>query len=511
MKFLSSLIALSLFLGACSKNPTSEPSSEGEGQSSSLSLSGESPESSALEQSSADEYSSQNNLSSVKQNSSSSRSSSSIVSIDIVRQTKKADVGRYGTFTDTRDGKTYHWTEIGAQVWMAENITYEADTDPGVCYEYNPLGCDLFGRMYNFEQAQSACPTNWTLPSDIDYRVLLKASGVPQVWFDSTYGSDSIMNQYQYGNTYATTFFTSNLLLYSGLGTDDYHFRLLPAGYGEAYSYPWVFFNSSTELWTSTPANGTLSVAWGFYNSAALYPSTIRKLKERKTLGYVRCLYQANINALTQSAVPSIDPLFVTTKLPSTTKACERTPTSDEFCDARDGHVYAKKTIGTHVWMAQNLNYAGDGTLGICPGGTPAGCDNYGRLYQHHVAMTRPLGCDYADCKEAYPISQGICPAGWRIPTKDETYADIVTIDTTLLEANSLKNQFAGSISKSQGYKGDLEQQDLGRRLGFWIKPDNEYDLEAPMLEVYNSNTSPATVKSVRKYFSYSVRCIQDL
>lgn len=100
-----------------------------------------------------------------------------------------------------------------------------------------------------------------------------------------------------------------------------------------------------------------------------------------------------------------------------------------------------------------------------------------------------------------------------RIPTELEAQADILPIDTTLLEASSLKNQFAGSLSKRAGYdKGDLKQEFLGYRLRFWLTPKNEYDSDAPILEVLDNKTTPARIISspLRKYFSMSVRCIQE-
>jgi len=45
-----------------------------------------------------------------------------------------------GTFTDTRDGKTYKTTKIGEQVWFAENLNYEASGSK--CYNDSTAYCD---------------------------------------------------------------------------------------------------------------------------------------------------------------------------------------------------------------------------------------------------------------------------------------------------------------------------------------------------------------------------------
>jgi uncharacterized protein (TIGR02145 family) len=76
-----------------------------------------------------------------------------------------------GEFIDIRDDQNYEWVRMGEQVWMAENLNYQT-IEGSVCYEKKQINCDIYGRLYNFEAAQNACPDGWHLPSDYEWEVL---------------------------------------------------------------------------------------------------------------------------------------------------------------------------------------------------------------------------------------------------------------------------------------------------------------------------------------------------
>jgi len=101
--------------------------------------------------------------------------------------------------------------------------------------------------------------------------------------------------------------------------------------------------------------------------------------------------------------------------------------------DPRDGKSYNTVQLGSHCWMAQNLNIGTkiNGSVnqtnnGIiekyCYNDLESNCDIYGGLFQWGELVQYLNGASNNTSWNPFPVGnvKGICPPGWHIPTDSE-------------------------------------------------------------------------------------------
>lgn len=87
------------------------------------------------------------------------------------------------TFVDPRDQEIYEVVPIGSQKWLGADLKFQ--TPNSLCYENDDDNCNRYGRLYNFDEANIACPPGWRLPSDEDWKKLETELGMKQPELDS--------------------------------------------------------------------------------------------------------------------------------------------------------------------------------------------------------------------------------------------------------------------------------------------------------------------------------------
>jgi uncharacterized protein (TIGR02145 family) len=118
------------------------------------------------------------------------------------------DAQMNGSFTDTRDGKSYKWVKIGNQTWMAENLAYKPESGDYNIYENKVDYLLRYGYLYNWETAKKVCPEGWHLPNHKEFNELIAFVGPdPGIKLKAKNG-----------------------WLMDGNGTDDHGFSALPGG-----------------------------------------------------------------------------------------------------------------------------------------------------------------------------------------------------------------------------------------------------------------------------------------
>jgi len=385
-----------------------------------------------------------------------------------------------GTFTDSRDGKTYKIVKIGTQTWMAENLAYDAKGSK--CYGNKPANCDKYNRLYNWNTATKVCPNGWHLPNYWEWDILESFVG------NNIAGKELKANKGWKGWS-----------IDGGNGQDSYGFSALPGGYG--FSSGGFDNVGETGCYWSTMEHES-DASHAYYRFMAHDFDHVDKsfIGGKGNFCSVRCIQgdkepdkESEIKALIEAKAKREKE--VAKRVEEYIKA-----NSGTFTDTRDKKNYKTIKIGIQTWMAENLNYAVEGSK--CYDNKPANCDKYGMLYDWNTAMKA-------------------CPSGWHLPSKDELDALLNYADGTKLKATSGWNSNSNGSGNGNGtdnygfsaLPGGYGNSDgnffsVGN-LGFWWGSSSDGSHSAYYRSM-NNGTPYGLPFYYEKSNLLSVRCLQD-
>jgi len=164
---------------------------------------------------------------------------------------------------DTRDNNVYKYVKVGKQTWMAQNLNYQPQKGKTWCYDNDSSNCVKYGRLYNLEAANKACPAGWRLSAAKDWYELHKLSGDKLSCVETE--MDPVCNwKGEAGKRLkAKTGWKDD-----GNGTDEYGFSALPGGWYDPSGYRdggigFKGIGASGAWWIPSTADGMMMVASG--------------------------------------------------------------------------------------------------------------------------------------------------------------------------------------------------------------------------------------------------------
>lgn len=168
----------------------------------------------------------------------------------------------------TVDGVDYYYQKIGGLDWFRNNL---ASKSCGTPYANLDVMTDVFGRFYNYNEAMTACPDGWRLPTEDDWMSLAEAIGSPvsekYAPFDDV-ASKLLVN---------AAFNGVSILEYwpvVGDVTNSSRLSMIPFGYAnlgnmnEDGKFPGASFDGVLEyvaMWTADKVNGEEGMAYYRY------------------------------------------------------------------------------------------------------------------------------------------------------------------------------------------------------------------------------------------------------
>jgi uncharacterized protein (TIGR02145 family) len=96
-----------------------------------------------------------------------------VVSSELNKSLKGTGIQESNThITDSRDGNVYYYMSVGNLLWFKQNLAYDGS---GVSYDNAAAMTKIFGKYYTWNEARTACPDGWRLPTENDWVDLAKS------------------------------------------------------------------------------------------------------------------------------------------------------------------------------------------------------------------------------------------------------------------------------------------------------------------------------------------------
>jgi len=130
-----------------------------------------------------------------------------------------------GILTDTRDRQRYKWVQIGNTKWMTKNLNY--NSPKSVCYDNKDYNCKIYGRLYNWEEANNMCPKGWRLANSQDWKEVIlylnnnKSVTSTKKWFANSDTDINKLNLFASGKKGPTNIGGG----FGGLGSKAYYWQ----------------------------------------------------------------------------------------------------------------------------------------------------------------------------------------------------------------------------------------------------------------------------------------------
>ena len=183
------------------------------------------------------------------------------------------------TYRDFRDGRTYYCSIIGDLFWMRQNLAWD---EAGVPFEGCGVMTDVFGRYYTWEEAQTACPNGWRLPTDAEVAALQENAAASK---DIPGLAGKLMADLYFNDTRMWEYWRDVKI------TDELCFSAIPVGYGLVAegSYDFQGDFEYAVFWTSDEEDGYGICRYIYQNKDIVYRG---RMSKTDFVAPVRCVME---------------------------------------------------------------------------------------------------------------------------------------------------------------------------------------------------------------------------